>query len=111
MSRFFPSPEECGHHIIFGNIPIRTYAGDHLQMSLVEVPEEGVVDWHQHPQEQMGMVVSGRAIFYVGEESKELAKGDMYFIPGSVRHRVVAVPCAEKFVALDIFYPIRPEYC
>ena len=27
MSRYFPTPAECGHHTVFGSVPIRTYAG------------------------------------------------------------------------------------
>ncbi|OWK36473.1 cupin domain-containing protein [Fimbriiglobus ruber] len=108
MSRFFPVPGECGHHTIFGATHIRTYAGDHLQLSLVDIPAQGVVDWHQHANEQAGMMVAGQATFYIGEEVKTLGPGDFYFIPGGVRHRVVAD--ANPAQALDVFYPIRDEY-
>jgi quercetin dioxygenase-like cupin family protein len=108
MSRFFPSPAECGHHTIFGKVPIRTYAGDHLQLSLVDLPADGVIDWHEHPNEQMGMMVSGRALFHIGDEVKELGPGDMYCIPGHTRHKVVPVGGAGQ--ALDVFYPIRDGY-
>ena len=36
MSRYFPGPDECGRHVIFGCVSLRTYAGDQLQLSLVE---------------------------------------------------------------------------
>ncbi|WP_020470133.1 cupin domain-containing protein [Zavarzinella formosa] len=108
MSRYFPSPAECGHHVIFGCVAIRTYAGDHLQLSLVDIPAEGVVDWHSHVNEQMGMMISGRATFHIGEEERELGPGDFYCIPGGVRHKVVPVGGAGQ--ALDIFYPVREEY-
>ena len=45
MSRYFPSPAECGHHTIFGNIPAITYAGEHLQVSVVDIPPDGIVEW------------------------------------------------------------------
>ena len=108
MSRFFPTPEECGHHKVFGTVAIRTFAGDHMQMSLVDIPADGVVDWHAHPNEQMGILISGRAIFYIGDEQKELVAGDMYFMPGNVRHKVV--PVGGPAQAVDLFYPIRDEY-
>ena len=108
MSRFFPTPAECGHHVVFGTTHIRTFAGDHLQLSLVDIPPNGVVDWHSHPNEQMGVVMSGRATFYVADEQKDLGPGDLYLIPGGVRHRVVAH--ADPVRALDVFYPIREEY-
>src|SRR5262245_31898571 len=108
MSRFFPTPDECGRHVIFGTVPIRTFAGEHLQLSLVDIPANGVVEWHSHANEQLGMMVSGRATFYVGDEERTLGPGDFYFIPGNVRHRVIG--SAEPSQALDVFYPVRPEY-
>jgi quercetin dioxygenase-like cupin family protein len=108
MSQFFPSPDQFGRHTIFGNIPIVTLAGDHLQLSVVEIPPDGVVDWHSHVNEQMGMVISGRALFQIGDEEKVLQAGDMFRIPGGVRHRVT--PIGGPFKAIDAFYPIRDEY-
>jgi quercetin dioxygenase-like cupin family protein len=108
MSRFFPAPSECGHHTIFATTHIRTFAGEHLQLSLADIPANGVVDWHQHPNEQMGMVVSGTATFFIGDESKVLGPGDFYLMPGGVPHRVEAHD--QPVRALDVFHPVRPEY-
>lgn len=108
MSRYFPAPSECGHHVLFGSIPARTYAGDHLQLSLVDIPAGGVVEWHSHPNEQLGMVISGRAVFHIGDEVAERGPGEFFLIPGGVRHKVVAL--GEPVRALDAFYPIRDEY-
>ena len=108
MSRFFPSPDECGRHTLFGVVQARTYAGDHIQLSLVDIPPGGVVDWHSHPNEQTGMVTVGRAVFFIGDEERTLGPGDFYFIPGNVMHKVVPVGGAGQ--ALDIFYPVREEY-
>ncbi|HEX3147654.1 MAG TPA: cupin domain-containing protein [Gemmataceae bacterium] len=108
MSRYFPSPAECGHHTIFGNIPARTYAGEHLQLSLVEIPPDGIVEWHAHVNEQMGMVVTGRALFHIGDEVRELGPGDMYLMPSNVKHKVI--PVGGPVRALDVFCPVRDEY-
>ena len=59
MSRYFPTAGECGRHTLFGAVQARTYAGEHMQLSLVDIPAGAVIDWHSHPNEQMGMVVSG----------------------------------------------------
>lgn len=77
-------------------------------LSLVEIEPNAVVEAHSHPHEQVGMVLEGQAIFFIGEEEKTLGKGDRYRIPGNVRHRVVALDQPVK--ALDIFYPIREDY-
>ncbi len=108
MSQFFPSHDECGHHTVFGTTRIRTCAGDHLQLSLVDIPAGGVVDWHSHANEQMGCVLSGRATFHIGDEERTLGPGDFFRIPGGVRHKVVALDGPVQ--ALDAFYPIRDEY-
>jgi quercetin dioxygenase-like cupin family protein len=108
MSRYFPSSAECGSHRIFGTVPIQTYAGDHVQLSLVDMPEGGLVDWHSHTNEQIGMMVSGKARFQIGDEERILGPGEFYFIPGGVRHRVAPVDGPAQ--ALDVFYPIRDEY-
>ncbi|HEV3145486.1 MAG TPA: cupin domain-containing protein [Gemmataceae bacterium] len=108
MSRFFPMAGECGHHIIFGNIPIRTLAGEHLQLAVVDLVPGSVVEWHSHVNEQMGVLVSGQALFEIGDEKKTLEPGDMYYMPSNVRHRVTPVGGPAR--AVDVFYPIRDEY-
>jgi quercetin dioxygenase-like cupin family protein len=108
MSRFFPERSECGQHAIFGTIPVRTYAGDQVQLSLVEMPPRSVIEEHSHANEQIGMVVAGQATFTIGGETRLLRAGDFYFMPGGTPHRVVTDE--EPLTALDVFYPIRDEY-
>ena len=108
MSVYFPSPDEFGRHTIFGNVQIRTCAGEHVQFSLVDIPAGGVVDEHSHANEQMGLVLEGEMDFTIGGETRRLRPGDVYRIPGGVRHSVVAGDRLAK--ALDVFYPIRDEY-
>ena len=108
MSLFFPTTAEQSHHRIFPGVTIRTCAAEKMMMSYVELEPGAVVAEHSHPHEQVGMMLSGKAIFYIGEESKTLQAGDMYRIPGNIRHRVVALEEAVK--VLDIFHPIREDY-
>lgn len=108
MSRFFPSPEECGRHTIFPGVTIQTCAGEHMLVSYVHLEPHSVVEEHSHPHEQVGMVVEGRAVFWIGGEEKTLQAGDMYVIPGNVRHRVVTLD--QPVRAIDIFHPVRREY-
>ncbi|HKI30396.1 MAG TPA: cupin domain-containing protein [Gemmataceae bacterium] len=108
MSAFFPEAAECSGHTIFPGVTIRTCACDKMMMSLADLEPHSVVEQHSHPHEQVGMVVKGRATFFIGGEEKTLGPGDMYRIPGGVRHRVVAL--GEPVQALDIFYPVREDY-
>jgi quercetin dioxygenase-like cupin family protein len=108
MSLYFPTRDECAHHTIFRGVTITTCAADKMMLSLAVLEPHSVVEEHSHPHEQVGMVVEGRAIFIVGGEEKTLQQGDMYRIPGNVRHKVIALE--ETCKALDIFYPVREDY-
>ena len=108
MSLYFPSPTECGRHTIFPGVHIQTCAADKMMISVVDLEPHSVVTEHAHPHEQVGMVLEGRATFFIGGEEKTLQAGDLYRIPGNVRHRVATLDQPTR--AIDIFYPIREEY-
>lgn len=77
-------------------------------MSIVDFQPHAVVEEHAHPHEQIGMVLEGQAIFFIGDEQKTLGPGDLYRIPGGVRHKVIAL--GQPVRAFDIFHPVREEY-
>jgi quercetin dioxygenase-like cupin family protein len=108
MSLYFPTPDECSHKTIFPGVTINACAMDRMMLSLAVLEPHSVVAEHSHPHEQVGMVIEGRAIFIIGGEEKTLGKGDMYRIPGNVRHQVIALD--QRVEALDIFCPVREEY-
>lgn len=107
-SRTFVEKSQCSQHTIFPGVDVFTAAGDQMMLSLAVLAPHAVVEEHSHPHEQIGMVVKGRARFYVGDEERLLGAGEMYFIPGGVPHRVVALE--EGCEALDVFHPVREEY-
>jgi quercetin dioxygenase-like cupin family protein len=109
MSLHFPSPDECARHTIFPGVNIRTCAGEKMMMSVASLAAHSVVDEHSHPHEQVGMMLEGRVIFTIGDEEKTLSAGDLYRIPGNVRHKVVTLDQPARI--LDIFSPIREDYC
>src|SRR5437588_486764 len=88
-------------HALFPGVTIRTTAGQGLMLSVVTFEPNGVVPDHAHPREQMGIMISGRAEFTVGGLTKILGPGDMWRIPGGVRHKVVGLD--GPAVALDVF--------
>ena len=108
MSFYFPTSTEFARHTIFPGVAITTCACEKMMMSYVELQPGSVVPEHSHPHEQVGMILEGRCRFYIGGEEKVLGKGDMYRIPGNVKHRVVALE--ELVKVLDIFDPIREDY-
>jgi quercetin dioxygenase-like cupin family protein len=108
MSLYFPTNEECSHRTIFPGVTISACATERMMLSLATFEPHAVVEKHSHPHEQVGIVLQGEAIFYVGTEEKTLRPGDLYRIPGNVPHRVVALD--KRFQALDIFNPVREDY-
>jgi quercetin dioxygenase-like cupin family protein len=108
MSQFFPTSDEMSRHTIFAGVQIQTCAANEMMLSVVDLAPHAVVEEHAHPHEQVGMLLQGRAIFFIGDEQKTLQAGDLYRIPGHVRHKVIALDGPVR--ALDIFHPIREEY-
>jgi quercetin dioxygenase-like cupin family protein len=108
LSVYFPSREEQGKHTIFPGVEIATSAGERLMISVVDLAPNSVVALHSHPHEQCGMLLKGRAIFFIGDEQKTLQAGDVYFMPGNVPHKVIVLD--EPTQAIDVFTPIRDEY-
>jgi quercetin dioxygenase-like cupin family protein len=108
MSLFFPTPQEMARHTIFPGVHIQTCAAEGMMLSVVDLEPNAVVAEHSHPHEQVGMLLQGRAIFYIGDEQKTLQAGDLYRIPGHTKHRVVVLDGPAR--ALDIFHPVREDY-
>ena len=81
---------------------------DKMMLSLATLEPHAVVEEHSHPHEQVGIVLEGRAIFIIGGEEKTLGPGDIFRIPGNVRHKVIALE--QRVKALDVFHPIREDY-
>jgi len=79
------------------------------RMMLIEVTlEQGtVVPLHTHPHEQIGYLASGRLLWELGDERRELSAGDSWLVPSNVPHQVTAL---EPSVAIDVFSPPREEY-
>jgi quercetin dioxygenase-like cupin family protein len=108
MSLYFPTSDEQSRHTIFPGVTVRTCAAEKMMLSLAVLEPHAVVEEHSHPHEQVGMVIEGRATFFIGGEEKTLGPGEMFRIPGNVPHKVIALD--ERVRALDVFYPIREDY-
>jgi len=83
--------------------------GEKMMMVLSATLPSHSVPSHSHPQEQIGIVYSGKAVLRIGDEEKNVKKGDFYRIPANVPHGDTCI--GEKpFVMLDIFYPVREDF-
>jgi len=108
MTQFFIDPQSCPQREIFPGVVVSTWWGERLMMSYVTLAPHSVVEEHHHPHEQMGLLLSGKAVFIIGGVEKTLQAGDRYYMPSNVRHKVITLD--EPTVALDVFSPPREEY-
>ena len=105
---FFVEPDACSRFEIFPGVNIHTMAGDQMMLSVVEMQPGAVVELHEHPHEQMGILLEGELTFTVGDQKRTLRPGQMWRIPGGVPHTATAG--AEGVKALDMFCPVREDY-
>ncbi len=108
MSDYFLDAESRGYKELAPGAQTRTFWGEQMLFSLVEVEAGALVPLHTHPHEQGGIIVSGALEMGIGGEVKVLQPGDMYIIPGGVEH--YAQGQETRAVALDIFSPVREEF-
>jgi quercetin dioxygenase-like cupin family protein len=64
---------------------------------------------HSHTFEQMAYIVSGRAIYHVGDIGHEVGAGSFLVIPAGVVHYVEPLG-TEPVMNLDFFLPAREDY-
>lgn len=62
---------------------------------------------HQHPQEQITHVISGRVRMIVAGEPYELGPGESLYLPSNVPHGAETL---EETLVIDTFSPPREDY-
>jgi quercetin dioxygenase-like cupin family protein len=105
---YFIKSGEGSHHNLLPGVEIWTTAGDNLMLSVVHLETHSIVPEHAHPHEQMGMMIAGKLEFTIGGVTRIVEPGDLWRIPGNVRHSVRTIE--GPAIALDVFHPIRDDY-
>jgi quercetin dioxygenase-like cupin family protein len=85
----------------------RMLNGEAMTLAQITLAAGAEVPLHEHPNEQIATVLSGRLRFLVGDEEFEVGAGESVLIPGGVPHRVDAL---EDSVVLDAFAPRRDDW-
>ncbi len=85
----------------------RIISGANAQMAFIKL-EHGVITNHNHPNEQMGYILSGEVEITIGTVKKICRAGDAYLIPAHLQHgfKVVSKDGCEY---LEIFSPPKEE--
>jgi quercetin dioxygenase-like cupin family protein len=104
----FKSLREIPPQRIWDGVLARVVEGDRMSFAIVELAPNSVVGEHQHPNEQVGIVLTGSLTFTIGGEERLLRIGDTYNIPGGVPHH--AVTGSEGAVVIDAFSPVRADW-
>ncbi len=84
---------------------------DHLMMVVFEFadgPAAKPDPPHTHPHEQVTYVAEGEVLFFIGEESRRLAPGDMVAVPPDRPHTIQLLGPRVRLV--DTFTPLRQEF-
>ncbi|HHY67844.1 MAG TPA: cupin domain-containing protein [Alicyclobacillus sp.] len=89
-------------------VKLRPLFGCQLMFSYVTFEPNAEAPIHQHPQEQMSLVLQGRVRFDVGGNVRIMGPGDAVTIPANVPHGAVALE--EGAVCLDAFAPPREGF-
>lgn len=87
---------------------MQPFTGGNLMMIRVSIEPNVDYPHHQHPHEQMGMILEGALELTLGDETRLLRPGDVYAIPPMLPHK--ARTYAEGCVCVDIFNPPRDDY-
>jgi quercetin dioxygenase-like cupin family protein len=88
-------------------VHLRSVTAGNLQMNMVRLDPDFTSD-HAHPEEQMGIVLTGEIMLYIGQDPHICQKGDGYYLPPNVQHsfKVTSLGPAEL---LEIFSPPKEE--
>jgi quercetin dioxygenase-like cupin family protein len=64
---------------------------------------------HDHPFDQLALILAGRCVIRVGEEEHPLGPGEFVLIPAGASHGLEAVG-SEPVLNVDVFSPAREDY-
>ncbi len=86
----------------------RTLAhGDRTVICEFSFKKGAVVPSHSHIYEQTGYLISGKLLFTINGDEREVNPGDGWCIKGNVEHSAF-VP--EDTVLVEVFSPVREDY-
>lgn len=89
-----------------GELTLRPFAGDQLMLLRVTGPAGAEAPRHSHPHEQMSVVISGRVLFWLAGEERELGPGEALHIPCGAEH---GARFLEESLLFDIYHPVRQD--
>jgi len=83
--------------------------GMHATMCYIVIHPGAVVDWHSHPHEQMGTLISGNGELTSGGKTVKGKPGSAWCIPPNEEHRF-ETKGDKPAVIIETFAPARTDY-
>jgi len=108
MFQYILDIADCVELRPFAGIVLSATRGEKMTLSIVDLEPHAVVEEHSHPHEQIGYMVEGEAEFVIEGESFRVRAGQIWRLPGGVRHKVIAGDRPTR--AIDVFYPVREDF-
>jgi quercetin dioxygenase-like cupin family protein len=114
------APARAVHHVfasvdgiaplaLMDGIRARAVHGDRITFAVIELSPGQSMPEHQHPSEQVGMILRGEYTFTVGGETRVRRPGDLWVIPAGVPH-AVEVTGDEGCTVVETFSPPRADW-
>jgi quercetin dioxygenase-like cupin family protein len=95
----------------FAPIPglyMQSVTGGRIMANWVTIEPHTPIPRHQHPHEQVGIMLEGALELTIGGETRLCRPGDAYTIPPNLPHSARTLD--EGCVVLDVFSPPREDY-
>jgi len=103
---FHDPSTRVGKQVIPG-LTMRTFWGENMLVAVVNLEPNTVVPAHSHPHEQCSYLMEGEVEFNLDGERRAMQPGELVFIPGGVKHSVIAG--SQPVRILDMFSPPRED--
>lgn len=89
-------------------IEMQLMLGEAMMANWVRIAPNTEMPAHQHPHEQLGVMLEGTLELTMGDQTRLLRPGMAYTVPGGVVHS--ARSGADGCLVLDVFSPPREDY-
>ena len=104
---YYYDPSERESKELAPGINARTFWGENMLVSVVDLEANMPLPEHSHPHEQVGTILAGSVEFTVGGDTRRLGPGEVFIVPGGVPHSAVTGPEGAK--VMDVFSPARED--
>lgn len=81
--------------------------GEKTLLTEIKFSEGSSIDFHRHPHEQIGYLISGEFELTVEGQTFQVDPGDSWCIKGGREHKAVF---HQEALAIEVFSPVREEY-